>query len=191
MELFLNKYRIDSIRLKGWNYSWPAYYFVTICIEDRGQYFGQIKNDEMHFSDLGYIAYKYWLEIKEHFPQTTLDEHIIMSNHVHGIVGVNIEKYKNDDEIFVETQNFASLQKFINYKNKFGPQSKNLSSIIRGYKTGVKNYATINNKTFYWQARFYDHIIRNKYELNKIRQYIIDNPKNWKYSKTNLLSLWM
>ncbi len=93
----------------------------------------------------------------------------------------------------VETQNLASLQSDHNEfnqkdsnhnktnqpKNKFGPQSKNLASIIRGYKTGVTKYATINNINFEWQARFHDRIIRNDAEFRRISNYIINNPKNW------------
>ena len=98
----------------------------------------------------------------------------------------------------VETQNFASLH-YPHYprpsssllspssslstdkssKNKFGPQSKNLASIVRGYKIGVKKWATENNINFFWQSRFYDVIIKNEKSLNNIRYYIKQNPLNW------------
>jgi len=73
-----------------------------------------------------------------------------------------------------ETQNIASLQ-----KNKFGPQSQNLASIVRGFKSGVTTYARKNNIEFAWQSRYYDHIIRNYKSWKKIRQYIQQNPNNW------------
>ena len=93
----------------------------------------------------------------------------------------------------VETQKFASLRsdhdvsnqkdsnrnKTTQPKNKFGPQSKNLASIIRGYKTGVTKYTTINKLNFAWQTRFHDRIIRNDTEFRRISNYIINNPKNW------------
>ncbi|MBN2065060.1 MAG: hypothetical protein JW745_09685 [Sedimentisphaerales bacterium] len=90
-----------------------------------------------------------------------------------------------------ETHNHASLH-FANQArhtdfatNKFGPQSKNLSSIIRGYKASVKKFTNINNISFQWQTRFYDRVIRTPLELRLIRQYIIDNPKNWLIDKDN------
>ncbi len=68
-------------------------------------------------------------------------------------------------------------------ENKFAPQSKNLSSIIRGYKSAVTTYARQNNILFDWQSRFYDHIIRSQDEYIKIANYIINNPANWPKDK--------
>jgi putative transposase len=66
-------------------------------------------------------------------------------------------------------------------KNKFGPQSKNLASIIRGFKSAVTTWCRKNNyPNFKWQSLFHDHVIRNQQAFEKIQQYIIDNPKKWK-----------
>lgn len=76
--------------------------------------------------------------------------------------------------------NFENQRKIMKSGNKFGPQSKNLGSIIRGFKIGVTNWyreRCINDTI--WQSRFHDHIIRDENELNRIRNYIINNPKNW------------
>ena len=87
-EKFLDKYRVESIRLKNWDYSSPGYYFVTICTKDREFYFGNIKNNKMILSDMGKIAQQYWLQIPAHFPHIMLDEFIIMPNHLHGILKI-------------------------------------------------------------------------------------------------------
>jgi hypothetical protein len=61
--------------------------------------------------------------------------------------------------------------------NQFGPQSKNLASIIRGFKSSVTTQAKKSgNNDFAWQSRFHEHIIRNSAEFYKIRNYIINNP---------------
>lgn len=102
----------------------------------------------------------------------------------------------------VETQNFASLPPTIpptdpssihpptvlsettpQPKNKFGPQSKNLASIIRGYKIGVTKNAIKIHGDWAWQPRFHDHIIRDEKSYNRIKQYIINNPENWNNDK--------
>jgi REP element-mobilizing transposase RayT len=82
---------------------------------------------------------------------------------------------KTNQSFPVETQDFASLQS----KNRFGPQSKNLASIIRGYKIGVTISARVIDPAFGWQSRYYDHIIRNDEEYNRITDYIVQNPTNW------------
>lgn len=101
------------------------------------------------------------MEIPEHFSFVRLDEFVIMPNHIHGIIFIDKE-----------------LQ--INWKeNKFGPQSNNLPSIIRGYKAAIKKYAIINNIKFEWQERYYDHIIKSEKGLENIRKYINENILKW------------
>jgi REP element-mobilizing transposase RayT len=78
-------------------------------------------------------------------------------------------------------KNFTSPRKQMKSGNKFGPQSKNLGSIIRGFKIGVTNwYRERGIGDTIWQSRYYDHIIRDENDLNRIRNYIINNPKNWR-----------
>ncbi len=175
--LYKNRYRVESARLKNWDYSANGYYYITICTKDRIHYFGNIINDEMILSKIGNMAYKYWQEIPNHFPFVRLDEFVIMPNHVHGIVIIDNATF--EDATIVETQNLASLQMPSSPCAKFGRQSKNIASIIRGFKIGVTKYATNNNISFKWQPRFYDHIIRNEKELENMRNYIFYNPQKW------------
>jgi len=163
---YKNKYRIETTRLPSWDYGANAPYFVTICTKNKRMFFGRIINNIIKLSPLGKIAQKYWLEIPKHFPFVELDEFIIMPNHIHGIIIIN--------KSIVETQHVASL-----HKNKFGPQSQNLASIVRGYKSGVTMYARKNNIEFDWQPRYYDHIIKNYKSWERIQQYILQNPNNW------------
>jgi hypothetical protein len=69
------------------------------------------------------------------------------------------------------------------FKNKFTPQSKNLSSIIRGFKSAVTTYARKNSIEFDWQTRFHDHIIRSNDAYQRISNYIINNPRKWQQDK--------
>jgi REP element-mobilizing transposase RayT len=177
---FKNKYRIESTRLKHWDYGWNAPYFVTICTKNRECFFGDVVDGEMILNDIGLIADDCWLQIPEHFPFVKLGNHIVMPNHVHGIVVID----KPDDARNmhnVGTQNFASPQNTTEStsKNKFGPQSQNLASIIRGFKIGVTTNARLINPDFAWQSRFHDHIIRDDESFQRISAYIINNPLNW------------
>ena len=69
---------------------------------------------------------------------------------------------------------------------KSAPQSKNLSSVIRGFKSAVTTRARKIDNAFAWQPRFYDRIIRNEDELNRVREYIFNNPQNWLKDENNL-----
>ncbi len=195
-EKYKNKYRIKSARLPNWDYGSNGMYFITICTKNREHFFGDVIDGKMQLNEIGNMAEKYWFEIPAHFPFVKLGAFVVMPNHIHGIV--IIDKNGDDktvdgamvDDAMVETQNFASLLQptpqptaSSQSKNKFGPQSKNLASIVRGYKIGVTKNARKIRADFQWQSRYYDHIIRNKYSFHNISKYIINNPLKWNEDK--------
>ena len=186
-ELFKNRYRVKSVRLSSWDYSSNGYYFVTICTHNREHYFGEIDVEtrliaSLRMTEIGKMVRHYWLKIPDHFPFATLDEFVIMPNHVHGIViiendmNTNTECKNGDTTPPTNTMGAGGITR---QKNPMFYQS--ISKILRWYK-GRCTFEI--NKTqpkngFKWQSRFYDHIIRNDDDLCRIRQYINNNPVNW------------
>jgi len=182
---YKGKYRISSARWAAWDYGNNATYFVTICTAQRVHDFGTITDGLMNLLPLGQSALDCWNDIPAHFPFVELGEFVVMPNHVHGIVVINkpvetqyFASVGTQYFVPVETQNIASLQRD-GPKNKFGPQSQNLASILRGYKIGVTKFARLNNIPFAWQARYHDHVIRNAEEHERIQRYMFTNPQNW------------
>jgi len=164
-----NKPDRKRMRLKDFDYSADGAYFVTICTKDKEHFFGEIKNDKIILNAIGNTAEKCWQEIPDHFPDSEIDEYVIMPNHAHGIIWI-----KNG---FVGNENFHSLR---------GAKSRSLSSIIRGFKIGVTKFCRENgHKNFAWQSSFHDRIIRDESELNRIREYIQNNPLNWELDEEN------
>lgn len=88
-EKFKGKYRSDTSRLKNWDYTWDAAYFITICTKNREHYFGEIENGKMKLSKIGVLADVFWYEIKNHTKNVELDAFVVMPNHVHGILIIN------------------------------------------------------------------------------------------------------
>ena len=84
-----------------------------------------------------------------------------------------------------ETHSNASLRRRGDDGNKFGPQKRNLASVVRGIKSAVKSYANQNNIPFAWQSRYHDRIIRDRHEMNRIAEYIENNVINWAMDKYN------
>jgi len=186
-----------SIRLKEYDYSQEGLYFITICVQDRKCLFGEIVVGvhELILNDAGNIANECWLEIPKHFPNAILHEHIIMPNHVHGI----IELKQNNigivgDVAIVGAENFLPLPHQCNEFQKMIPHS--IGSIVKGFKIGVtkwfRNYmgGVVGVENFkpqqpqsIWQRNYYEHIIRDEQSYQRISDYIIDNPKNWKEDK--------
>jgi len=157
-----------SIRLKDYDYSQPGWYYVTICTYNKILIFGDIKDGCMIFNKAGNIADQCWSDIPNHFLHVQLDNYVIMPNHIHGIIVINE----------VGAKNFSPLQQNVN--NKFQTPSKTIGSIIRGFKIGVTKWFR-NNTDIYrvWQRNYYEHIIRDEIDLNRIRKYILENPLKW------------
>ena len=186
---YKNEYRIETTRLKGWDYGNNGYYFVTICTKDRIPYFGDVINGMVQLSEIGKIA----LDELQKTPEirkdmnVTLGEFIIMPNHIHCIIIIgeneyNTNRYRRDAMHGISTINTINNT---NNTNKFGPQSKNLPSIIRGFKSAVTKRAKIINPDFSWQPNYYEHIIRDEKSFKTISEYIINNPLKWNKDKYN------
>ena len=163
---FDNKYRIPSARWAAWDYSQQAAYFITICTANRQSLFGHIHNKQMILSDIGQIAHAEWFKSPAIRPDMnlSLESFIVMPNHIHGILTIGENAFNQSAAIHTAT---------------FGAQSKNLASILRGYKSTVTTQARKTQTAFDWQTRFHDHVIRNFEEFQRIEYYIIHNPENW------------
>ena len=192
---FKNKYRISSARLQNWDYSSNAPYFITICTKNREPYFGEIVSSLMQLSEIGKIVETEWLktpEIRQDM-NLKLGRYVVMPNHFHGIIVIGENEYndhemtecrdamhgvstdKSTDEHYRDAMHRVSTSPL----NHFGPQSKNLASIIRGFKSAVTINARKIHADFEWQSRFHDHIIRNAESFQKISDYIVNNPIVW------------
>ncbi len=150
-----------TMRLKNYNYSQMGCYFVTICTKDRIECFGKICDEKIELNSFGRIAQKVWQAIPEHFENVLPDEFIIMPNHVHGILTIE-----------VGNRHACSLA--------VKREHQTLPVVIGSYKSAVtKQINEAMPDKFYWQRSFFDHVIRSDEELNKVREYIIGNPRQW------------
>lgn len=168
---FQGKYRISSARLRGCDYSVNGAYFITICTKNREPFFGEIVNRNMVLSDMGKIVVEEWIKTSDIRKNVELGEWVVMPDHFHAIVII-----RNCAQTHcVETHCNASLP------NKFGPQSRNIPSIIRGFKGSVvRRIRATGFLGFAWQPRFHDWIIRDEGGFQRVSEYIFANPQNWK-----------
>ncbi len=140
-----------SIRLKGYDYSQAGLYFITICCHNKACLFGKIvgaKNNEspkMVLNDAGKIANQCWVEISKHFPNSVLHEHIVMPNHVHGIIELISEPVGAEN--FPPNKNMANDFHRANDYLPLRSPSKTIGSIVRGFKIGVTKW--FRNNTNY------------------------------------------
>jgi putative transposase len=177
--LYQDKYRIESARLRDWDYSSRGWYFVTICTQNRACIFGDVVAGEVQLSAVGRIAKSELQELHLHYENVQVESFVVMPNHAHAIVMIdgdhsfspNAKRYSPPAAGFVS------------------PQAGSLSAIIRSYKAGVtRRCRELGLNQVIWQARFHDHLLRGDAVINAVRDYIRDNPANWGADKENPFS---
>lgn len=222
-EKYKNKYRIPPARAQWWDYSANAAYFITICTAGRECLFGCVEThgvethsvethsraslQEMQLSPIGEIVRQEWEKSFEIRTELFCEAFVIMPNHIHAILRINVETHgcasppygaeMNDTETHgcaspphdtemndTETHSRASLQ---NTGVAHRPP-KSISSFVAGFKSAAtKRINEYRNtpKLAVWQPRFHDHIIRDDKEYKRIANYINANPENWETDTYN------
>ena len=164
-----DKHHRKSIRIPGYDYSQEGHYFVTICMNHRELLFGDIVDGEMVLNEFGKIIAETWQWLAKQYVYINLDESVIMPNHLHGIV-----EFMND------------CSRGGSRTSPTDTKRKPLGRIIGAFKTvSTKRINQIQNTLGLklWQRNYWEHVIRDDYDLYRIRQYIVDNPFKWKDDK--------
>jgi len=151
--------RHSSPRLPDCDYRQEAYYFVTICAKDHACRFGSIHNAIMCLSAAGAIVAETWLALPASEPDLHLDSWVVMPNHLHGIIALH-----DTDE----------------------PRAHDLSAIVGRFKAVAARAINRRRGTEgepVWHRSFYDHIVRNDADLDRIREYVANNPARWEVDR--------
>lgn len=164
-----------SIRLKEYDYTNSGAYFITVCTWNRECIFGKIVNAEIKLSPVGEIAQQEWYNISSRFPDVELDAFVIMPNHLHGIIKVGAPLAGALDNAIVQ-----------NIRAGTSP-APTLGVIVGSFKSLCIYHCRNDGSTAgkLWQRNYYEHVIRNEDELNRIREYIVNNPLQWEKDENN------
>lgn len=174
MKFNREKHNRRSIRLKDYDYSGAGGYCLTICSFKRCSIFGEVINSEMYLNKIGRVVEDEWIRTEYLRQEIVLDEFTIMPNHLHGIIMIT-------ESDAVGATGGSPLQ-------TKGPKPRSISSVIAGFKSSATKRI---NKMLgtpgmpVWQRNYYEHIIRNEFDLNEIREYILHNPLRWELDAYN------
>jgi putative transposase len=187
----------QSIRIREFDYASPGAYFITICTQDRVELFGDVIGGQMRLSPVGTMVEKAWKNIPQYAPRIGLDEFIVMPNHVHGIVTIGLDGWDRSEFHRGRTRRSAPTMTWdIGMVGAgFHPRPRlesdgsggSVSAIIQRFKSwttyqfrmGIKRQGAEPLRRRLWQRNYYEHIVRNDGELDRIREYIRNNPQNW------------
>lgn len=169
-----------SIRLKDYDYSQTGAYFVTICARNREYLFGKIVEGKMQLNKTGEMIQKMWIELPRNYPGVEIDAFIVMPNHIHGIivltgVGAGPCACPNGGQ----PQGVAPTISLPDVVHRF----KSLTTTRYRQTLSPKGLHSLPNRL--WQRNYYEHVVRNENELNRIREYIIYNLLQWQFDREN------
>ncbi len=157
-----------SIRLKEYDYGQAGAYFVTICTQQRECLFGGIIEGKMHLSEAGKEVQSIWGKLPQRYPHTGIEVHIVMPNHFHGIITIDVGAIHESPlrmSTVIHSRRKMLLSKMVGYFKMNSAQQINHLRTTRGQPV--------------WQRNYYEHVIRNEIDLKEIREYIENNPLKW------------
>jgi REP element-mobilizing transposase RayT len=173
-----------SLRLSGYDYSRAGAYFVSICTKDQKCLFGEIVNQEIVLNEPGRMITTGWNELAQRFSRIELIEHVIMPNHIHGIIAIVGVPLVGTRKPIGDSSNRADTRP---------APTAGLGDIVGAFKSittheyirGVRQYEWTPFPGKLWQRNYYEHVVRNEKELTRIREYIRNNPAKWDTDKDN------
>jgi putative transposase len=173
-----------SVRLKGFDYAQPSRYFLTICTHNKRHLFGKVTGKEVTLNSRGKFINECWLSIPTHFPNAELSRHVVMPNHVHGIVVVRdrVSAGQGDGRTALTIRD-SSVRRI----GALGAGS--IPTIVRSFKAITARRLRESfgeSQTPIWQRGYYERVIRDEDEFQDTCKYIRLNPAKWAFDEENL-----
>ena len=154
-------------------------YFVTICAFERRCIFGDIRENEIVLSSIGQIVNTCWVEIPQHFPTAKIETHVVMPNHIHGILTIHSKRAVANPQ----GKAAAGIESFGK------PTPGSIPTIVRSFKAAaskrVRESGYMKSESI-WQRGYYEHVLRNTREYVEMTSYILQNPARWAEDEDNL-----
>ena len=186
------KHHRRSIRLKGYDYAQAGAYFVTLCVQGRECVLGDVVDGHRMLNDAGQRADQLWPAVADHFADVEIDTWVTMPNHVHAIIVIG--------RGMVSTPTVSTP----NNEEMGGEKGGETPPLHGGGGRGVVSRPTVSRPTLgqivayfkyqttksinqmretpgarFWQRNYWEHVIRDETDLNRVRRYIQTNPLRW------------
>ncbi len=186
-----DKHHRRSIRLPGFDYSKAGAYFVTLVAQDRACRFGEIQDGTMRLNSVGEIFDTIWREIPVNYAGVEIDYHVVMPNHLHGILvlgGIPSPTIGGPSLSAPPTLPFP--------EDGDASSGLSVSEIVGRFKSlttnryieGVKENGWPRFRGHFWQRNYHEHVIRDEEDWGRIAEYVLENPAKWADDPENPLS---
>ena len=178
--------------MPGYDYSQPGAYFVTICVQSGECLLGEVVNGTVVLIDFGRLTDGYWAEVLRRFPSIAIDAVVTMPNHIHVIIVIIVIRRGEVSSPLVADVGTGREEETPGRETRplYGDAPR-LGQIVAYYKyqtTKTMNAMRDTRGQRFWQRNYWEHVVRNEAEMNRIRQYIQDNPAKWAEDKLHPLA---
>jgi len=153
-----------KLRARSYDYASPGTYWVTICVHHMECRFGQVVNGVIGLNEAGRMIHDHWHSLPKRYAGLALDAHVVMPNHLHGILFLGTT---------AENQ-LASLSAVIG-------AFKSLTTV--DYSRGVGEGRFPSYDRTLWQRSFQDRIVQSEWRLDDLRRYVDGNPGRWQEAR--------
>ena len=145
-------------RLKDYDYSQNGAYYITICVKCHECILGEIGSDKtVRLSEYGRTVERFIRQIDAHYPFVRVVNYIVMPNHVHLLIQKDVPPtLLSADRTAVKTADIETI------------------------RHALKRMTTKEIGRSIWQDSFYDHVVRNHPDIQRISDYIDANPRRWR-----------
>ena len=200
-----------SIRLKGYNYAQAGAYFVTLCTQDRLCLFGDVVDKAVRLNRYGEHIVRWWKDVPRHFASVNMDAFVVMPNHIHGIIVITNASVgagsprpgsprpecpypdcrQGGETIWGGETPPLQMGDIANCGTppRRRPTLGNIMAYFKYQSTKQINALRQTPAARVWQRNYYEHIIRDQASLDRIRQYIRDNPAQWAFDRENPMAV--
>ncbi len=171
---------------------------MTVVTKERTMLFGDISDGVMVLNPASDIVKGVWLWLAEQYPYVVLDEFCVMPNHFHGILMIDAVGAVHDHGGTVHDDGGAVHDHGGTVRDDGGTvhepplqpsgRVKPLGGLIGAFKTvSTKQINLLRNTpgAVVWQRNYYEHIVRNEEDMQRIAAYILHNPQKWETDREN------
>ena len=165
-----------TTRLNNANYYESGLFFLTICTKERQCILssivgtGVLDGPKIQLTKYGNIADKYIKQLNDFYPNISVESYVIMPNHIHILLHINGGQQTSIEDGSLNGPSGTPVPTI---------QNSTVSKFVSTFKRFCNKECAQN----IWQYRSYDHIIRNKKDLDAHLKYIYENPINWIYDE--------
>ncbi len=193
------------MRLQDWDYSQEGVYFITVCTQNREYLFGEISQGSMQLNAPGTMVVEVWDKLTETFPFMQLDARVLMPNHLHALAVIDRRGEScirpsatppKDIIHFDQGDHLDQGEHKVRPYGKIRPQGTaegSIGRIVQAFKSitthqylqGIRECGCQPFQGKLWQRNYYERIVRDYEEWQRISEYIAANPVNWALDREN------